>query len=885
MPSTFEQFVVFGVMSVLVLLFASIYARERNRKYGLWMLGWMAILVHFSIPLVTHWYAVSGRFSKWSSLTTVLVAGTCFLLSVSDVYRGRRRFIFVGSISCSALLYLTAYMFRPLPRFGYVALLAACSAIAVHQVIRRHGWRQPYLYLFMAIVVPACVWAMVKAMQGFPVWGFYVCLSLVFILTGVQYWRQFRRFSSGVVLTSIGFVCWGLVFPVAAVLLKFQLVAPHPFVWDIPKYFVAFGMILTLFENQAEVATGLAAQYQDLFEANLAAVYVATFGGKLLDCNSAFLQMYGFPSKHAALQSRVDLLHADASSRREFLHALERDGTVLNFECRQRRRDGTMFWILERARVVTQDEGERVIEGTAIDITERKQAELALKQSEERFATIFRQSPVGCAIVSLEGYFLNVNDYMLRTLCMTPEEIIGRTATDLGLWHSQQQRDEFYVRLRAEGSLHNLEVSFRDRNGNKHEGLYFATLVRIGDKECIFGMLLDQTEKRELEAKFLQSQKMESLGRLAGGVAHDFNNLLGVIGGYAELLEAKLANDNYRRYCTRIIETTQRGSSLTRQLLTFSRKEIIRPTPLRPDHVIRDVSGILPRLIGEDVELMVDLRSSWTVVMDKTHLEQIILNVVINARDAMPSGGQLFVETEDVFRPGISRSGTVDVQRFVAVHVRDTGIGMDEETLHHVFEPFYTTKETGRGTGLGLSTVYGIIQQTQGEISIESQPGRGTQIHIMLPAVDAVDVVTPEPRSIEVKRGTGKILLVEDEPALGEANAEFLRSVGYSVECAGGGPEGLRIAHDDASIDLVITDVIMPRMSGHEFAESLLEFRPGIKLLFVSGYAGDALPHNGIAANGTPFLQKPFSLKQLADKVHELLGAPSTQMQAESSRS
>jgi PAS domain S-box-containing protein len=677
-----------------------------------------------------------------------------------------------------------------------------------------------------------------------------------------------------VILTSVTFLIWGAIFPLAPWLIAHQM-APgaSSALWHIPKYFVALGMILTLLENQTEAARTNARQYQDLFEGNLAAVYVSTFEGVLLDCNSAFLLMYGFSSKEEALATPAPLMYADAIERDFFLSALETRGQVVNYECRQRRKDGSEFWVLERAIVVTRRGGRRAIEGTAIDISERKQAEMELKESEERFATIFRQSLVGCVIVSLEGVILNANEQMLRLIGRTGEQVIGRTAVELELWRDQGERDQFYQRLRDQGRLQDLEVKFKDSSGKVHEGLYFATLVRIGKQECIFGMLLDQTEKRELEARFLQAQKMESLGRLAGGVAHDFNNLLGVIGGYSELLEARLgAHDPYRRYCAKIIETTQRASGLTQQLLTFSRKEITRPTPLRPDQLVGELCGILSRLIGEHIELVVDLRSTGTVVMDKTHFDQIIFNVVINARDAMPNGGQLLIATQDVVRSAMSAAGCAAPQQFAAIRVRDTGVGMDEATRAQAFEPFFTTKDKGRGTGLGLATVYGIVQQCHGEISIESRPGCGTQINILLPAVEEFEPPAPGPVCAELSEGKGSILLVEDEIALREANAEFLTSIGYSVLCAGSGPEALSIAKEAGAIDLVISDVVMPRMSGREFADQLLRVRPAAKLLFVSGYADDVVLQNGISMRGTPFLQKPYSLKQLGRTVNELLG-------------
>lgn len=878
MSPRFEEVLAFLVTSILVTLFTWIYARDRQHQSWLWLLGWLALFVHFAVPVLDDWLVALDPLTPWIKVATLIVAGTFFLLSVSGVYaRSRRRAAFIVLISGVGVAYLTALTLDVRVRWVYVALLATSTSVAIWNCAMLYKGR-PRLFVGMCVVfLPYVLWAMHEAVYGRRIHGLNVYLCAFFATAGVLYFRHFRRLTPGVILTSVSFLAWGAVFPASTFLLGHKMGPPgYSAFWDIPKYFVAFGMILTLFENQTEVATTIARQYQELFEGNLAAVYVSTFDGRLLNCNAAFLEMYGFASKEEALATPALSMYAAPEERQDFARALERNGQVLNYECRQRRKDGTLFWILERAMVVAAADGQRVIEGTAIDITERKQAEIALRQSEERFATVFRESLVGCVIVSLEGVILDANEQVLRMIGRPSEQVIGKTTVELGFWRSQQQRDKFYKELRAEGRVQDLEVKFKDSAGDKHQGLYFATLVRVGEKECIFGMLLDQTEKCELEAKFLQAQKMESLGRLAGGVAHDFNNLLGVIGGYAELLEAKLgAHDHYRRYCGKIIETTQRASRLTLQLLTFSRKEITRPTPLRPDHIINELSGILPRLIGEHIELVVDPCSVGTVVMDKTHFEQVIFNLVINARDAMPGGGRVLIETEDVFRPSLSSGGNMDIGHYVAVRVRDTGNGMDEETLLHAFEPFYTTKDKGRGTGLGLATVYGIVQQCHGEIAIDSKPGHGTQINILLPVVGDLEPVTADASAGELARGKGSILLVEDEIALREANAEFLTSIGYSVMCAASGPEALSMAREAGEIDLVISDVVMPRMNGREFADQLLQVRPATKLLFVSGYADDVVLQAGISMNGTPFLQKPYSLKQLGSKVNELLRARS----------
>jgi CheY-like chemotaxis protein len=267
--------------------------------------------------------------------------------------------------------------------------------------------------------------------------------------------------------------------------------------------------------------------------------------------------------------------------------------------------------------------------------------------------------------------------------------------------------------------------------------------------------------------------------------------------------------------------------------------------------------------------------------MDKTHFEQIVFNLVINARDAMPNGGKLSIDAEDIIRPGASSSNESEASRHVAIRIRDTGMGMDEDSLQHAFEPFYTTKEIGRGTGLGLSTVYGIVRQSGGEISIDSQAGSGTQISILLPVVAKSEAFNSDSPVQEVMNGKGNILLVEDELALREANAEFLGSLGYSVTAAASGPEALKIAGEGGEIDLVISDVVMPQMNGREFADRLLEFRPGVKMLFVSGYADDVVLQTGLLlGNGLQFLQKPYSLKQLGIKVQEVMASTDAPVRA-----
>ncbi|MGE5321715.1 MAG: PAS domain S-box protein [Actinomycetota bacterium] len=876
MPQRIEDIVVLGVISVLVAFFVWIYLRDRQPRTAWWLAGWIAILIHFAGFGIADGLIPGGHtLGVLLTRDALIVAGGFFFLSVSDNQRRDwKNSINTVLGSVGGIAYASATALDIDMPWLYAGIIVACSLVAVGESFRINGRRNWFWSCIWIGLLPYALFAFTRALHSNSREGLDFYLFSLFAITGIQYLRHFRRATPGVIFTAISFLAWGGVFPLAA-FLNYSRIGVSSVLWDLPKYSVAFGMLLTLFEDQAQAASLAAQQFQGLFESNLAAVYVSSMEGRLLDCNSAFLNMYGFASKQEALDSNLISECAEPHERSSFMEALNRQGQVLNYECRHFRKDGTPFWILERATIVTDSFGRRVIEGTAIDITERKNAEIGLKQSEERFATLFRQSPVGCAIVSLDGIFLNVNENLLRMLELGAGDVIGKSSVELGFFPSAAARQKFFERLRAHGSVRGMDISLKDSAGNVHHGAYFANLVWVGDKECIFGMMLDQTEQRELEHRFVQAQKMEALGRLAGGVAHDFNNLLGVIGGYAELLETRPGSDeNYRRYCSKILDTTERAASLTRQLLTFSRNEIIRPMPLRPDHAIRELNNILPRMVGEDIELSLDLNSTATVVMDKTHFEQIILNIVVNARDAMPSGGQLNITTENVSRPLLSESGSVVLEHAVLIHICDTGTGMDQVTRAHAFEPFYTTKEVGRGTGLGLSTVYGVVQQCKGEITIESEPGQGTRISILLPAAVEPEAVPIPEVPEQVPKGAGTILIVEDEPELLNSNAEFLTSLGYSVLCAGNGAEGLHMAREAGGIDLVISDVVMPKMNGREFTDRLLELCPDTKVLFVSGYADDVVLRTGISMQGTPFLQKPFSLRQLGTMVNELLTVP-----------
>jgi signal transduction histidine kinase/CheY-like chemotaxis protein len=405
----------------------------------------------------------------------------------------------------------------------------------------------------------------------------------------------------------------------------------------------------------------------------------------------------------------------------------------------------------------------------------------------------------------------------------------------------------------------------------------------VSEAGQIFGvasLVQDVTERVALEEKLRQSQKMEAVGRLAGGVAHDFNNLLTVILGYSQLLMDGLpADSRLSNATTQIKSAADRAAGITRQLLAFSRKTVLSPRLIDLNNIMLNLDTMLRRLIGEDIEVLtVPARDLGTVKADPGEVEQVLMNLALNARDAMPNGGKLTLETSNVqLDSSYAREHQpVEPGPYVMLAVSDTGVGMSAETQAHIFEPFYTTKEPGKGTGLGLSTVYGIVKQSGGYIWVYSETGQGTTFKIYFPRVDQpAQPVSPEKRLAGIQRGTETILLVEDDPQLNQLTSSVLTHCGYKVLTAENPQAGLALCRTHPhEIHLLVTDVIMPKMNGRQLAEEVMKVRPSMRLLFVSGYTSNAIVHYGVLDAGLWFLPKPFSLAALVAKVREVLDAP-----------
>ncbi len=380
---------------------------------------------------------------------------------------------------------------------------------------------------------------------------------------------------------------------------------------------------------------------------------------------------------------------------------------------------------------------------------------------------------------------------------------------------------------------------------------------------------------RKAEDQLRQSQKMEAVGRLAGGIAHDFNNLLSVVLSYAQIVLSEMDHESpWRRDIGEILKAGERASELTRKLLAFSRQHVVAPRVIDLSSIVVGMDGLIRRLIGEDVQLDIVLKSSARVLADPGVVEQIVMNLVVNARDAMPKGGKLLVETNEVVLDAAYAADHVDVTpgRHVMLAVTDSGVGMDKAVQERIFDPFFTTKEQGKGTGLGLSTVYGLVKQNRGHIGVYSEPGVGTTIHIYLPTTDAIEKPTAAPPPVVTTRGTETILLVEDEAQLRAVAREILARHGYAVLAASDVEHALQIADAyEGDIDLLLTDVVMPRMSGGELAERFVALRPGTAVLYMSGYTETSLVHHRGLESGIALLPKPITPDALLHKVREVL--------------
>jgi len=583
--------------------------------------------------------------------------------------------------------------------------------------------------------------------------------------------------------------------------------------------------------------------------------------------NQRMASMLGYPADELLGASLLDFLDERTKADARYYLERRRQGVQDQHDFKLLRRDGTELWVIVCASPLIDDHG--VFGGVLAmltDITERKQAERQLQDSERNFRLLFANNPQPMWVYDAETLaFLEVNEAALARYGYSRDEFLQLRVTDVS-------SDDVTVPT-GEAGHH------RSKTGVGIEVETVQHWLEFAGRPGVLVVVNDVTERRRLEEELRHSQRIEGLGKLAGGVAHDFNNLLTVIVGRSRLvLDATPETDVRRRDVELIAATVDRASELTRQLLAFSRKQLLEPELLDLGNVVGDMTLLLQRLIHEDIELLVHADAPLPLVrVDRGQLEQVIINLVINARDAMPQGGRLKLDivstlVDDAF---VRRIPDASAGPHVALIVSDTGTGMDEDVRSRVFEPFFTTKEPGQGTGLGLATAYGIVRQHHGFIAVASQLGAGSAFSVFLPAAEVVrEDARPAAPAVALPQDDATVLVVEDDESVRQLVADVLRGQGYRVLEARGPAEGMIVAerhpHD---IHLLITDVIMPKTSGRTLADLLTIRRPGMGVLYMSGYTDDAIAHHGVLEPGAALLQKPFSPATLVSQVRAALSS------------
>ena len=621
-------------------------------------------------------------------------------------------------------------------------------------------------------------------------------------------------------------------------------------------------------------------RFRGLVEQSPVGIYILCQDGKFSYVNPAMAWIFKYEQEEmlslSVLDLAVDKEHTRAAQViRELMEGIPQPYFTFRF----RRKDGILIDV-EVHGTKTEFQGKPALIGTMLDITERRRAEQALREAEEKYREIFDNAVLGIFQSTPEGRYLSINQAMARMHgYASPGEMMA-TITDI---EHQQYADpsrcrEFMRLLEEQNTARNFEYEICRKDSSRGWALLNARAIRDEQGKVVYyeGTQEDITVRKHLEAQYQQAQKMEAVGHLAGGIAHDFNNILNVIMGYTELSSSLLDEKHpVARNISQIRQAAERAANLTKQLLAFSRQQIAYPRVLDLNKVVENLSEMLKRLVGEDVVISFTPGERLGLIRaDVGQIEQILMNLGANARDAMPRGGEIIIETCNITlddnqaqQPAPAAPGP-----YVMLSFRDTGSGIDKETLPRIFEPFFTTKGPTKGTGLGLSTVYGIVKQSNGHIWASSEPNKGTIFKICFPLVEENESVPDSESETDSKGGSETLLLVEDEAALREVAASMLETVGYKVLKAENAGAALALAQAcTGEIDLVITDVIMPNMSGVELCGRLRELRPGVGMLYISGFTGDQLQRYAQFASDVTLLEKPFTKKSLLKKVRSVL--------------
>ena len=618
-------------------------------------------------------------------------------------------------------------------------------------------------------------------------------------------------------------------------------------------------------------------RYKTLIETTSTGYVILDDRGNVTDANMEYVRLTGHDSLGDILGKSVLEWTAEydvARNLEEVKKCLD-NGYVKGLEIDYKGKNGQVTPIEINASVVRKGETVNILT-ICRDITERRLAEEALRASEEKYRLLF-ENATDAIFVAQDEMIKFPNPQLPRLMGYSYEEL---TTTPFRNFIHPEDRAMVVERHRQRLEGHDVPTVYSFRAVTKSGDIVWVevnkVLITWEGRPATLSFLRDITQQKKIEEQLLQAQKMEAIGQLAGGIAHDFNNLLTAIIGYGHLLKNDARHDSLlSSYVGHILTAADRAAILTNDLLTFSRKQIMNPQPVNLNRIIKDMENLLSRVIGEDIELSTVLTDAdLTIMADSTQIDQILMNLATNAQDAMPKGGQLLIRTarleldsEYVETYGYGRPGS-----YAVLSVEDTGTGMDEKTKERIFEPFFTTKEVGKGTGLGLSMVYGIIKQHDGYINVYSEPGRGTTFRILLPLIQSKIEEIKHGGSLKAKSGTETILLAEDDTQVRNLLKEILSKAGYHIDEASDGSEAIEAFHKNrGDINLLILDVIMPKMNGKEAYEEIKRLRPDIKVIFMSGYNADVIHKKGMLEAGLNFISKPVAPGELLTKVREVL--------------
>ncbi|MEW6260876.1 MAG: PAS domain S-box protein [Thermodesulfobacteriota bacterium] len=598
--------------------------------------------------------------------------------------------------------------------------------------------------------------------------------------------------------------------------------------------------------------------------------------GLYIDINEGFCQITGYRREEVIGKTSLEInIWVDPEDRKRLVEGLLRDGIVRNLEAKFRMKDGSHLDGLMSAAVIELEGVPHILTITR-DISERKRLENELRESERRYRALFEDHAAIELLIDPEtGRIVDANHAALNFYGWSREQLTGMRIQEINTLTPEEVRQE--MESARKRRRNHFEFKHRRADGSISDVRVFSGPIEIAGKQFLHSIILDISNEKRLEAQLLQAQKMESVGQLAGGVAHDFNNLLQVMNGYAELLIAKYGPEHeIGTYVQKMLDAGNKASQLVQQLLAFSRRQLMRPEVLNLNHVIEGTLKMLHRVIGEHIDIrFIAGHKLGAVYADRTMMEQVLMNLCINARDAMSEGGEIIIETENVFidEHYCELHEWARIGRYVLLSVTDSGSGMSQELMGRIFEPFFTTKETGKGTGLGLSTVYGIVKQHEGMIHVYSEEGKGTTFKIYLPVSERAATDVGNKIKDPVPLGNETILVVEDSEEVRHLAREILERAGYRVIEARDGQEAIEMIESGAGLEAAayLIDVVMPRKSGWDVYQFLCSQKPGCRVLFMSGYSENAVHTNYVLKSGCHLVQKPFSRESLLKELRKVI--------------